>query len=282
MYNKNMEKVKVGLALGSGGLCGVSHIGFLQVLEENNIKIDMISGISMGAIVGGLYASGYSLKDLEKIALNINKKDIIGINLFKIFKESLVGSKKIENFLNTLAQDKKIEDSKIKFYAQATNLKTGKLHTFEKGSLVEALRATSAMPGIMPPVKKDDTYYVDGGVACTVPFKILNKKGADVIIAVNCLNEYGLDELPKGSINTFMSSYDCTQYLYWKLDKETNKDKYDLYCFDNTKGVNPLSLDSKNIKKLIESGRQSALKYLDEIKEIISKKQEKLDKTLEI
>lgn len=268
-----MEKVKLGLALGSGGLCGISHIGFLQVLEENNIKIDMISGTSMGAVVGGLYASGMSLKEMEEIALKLNKKDLIAINYFKILKESLFDGIKLEKYLDKLVKTKNIEDAKIPFYAQATNLKTGELHTFDKGSFVEAMRASSAVPGIFPPVKKDDTFYVDGGVIETVPYKILKEKGANIIIGVNCLNEFKLTELPKGTIGTLMSAYDCTQCVAWKLDKELNKNCYDLYCFDNTEGVNPLSLELSSIKTLLESGRQSALKYLDEIKNLIDKKQ---------
>lgn len=270
-----MKKVKVGLALGSGGLCGVSHIGFLQVLEENNIKIDIISGTSMGAIVGGLYASGMSLKEMEEIALNINKKDIIAINYFKILKESLFDGNKLEKYLKNLVKTENIEDAKIPFCAEATDLKTGKLKTFDKGDFVEAMRASSAVPGIFPPLKKDDTFYIDGGVVEVVPYKILKEKGADIIIGVNCLNEFKLDELPKGTIGTVMAAYDCTQCVAWKLDKELNKNEFDLYCFNNTEGINPLSLELASIKTLIESGRQSALKYLDKIKEIISKKQEK-------
>ena len=268
-----MKKVKLGLALGSGGLCGVSHIGFLQVLEENNIKIDMISGISMGAVVGGLYASGMSLKEMEEVALKINKKDIISINYFKILKESLFDGNKLEKYLKNLVKTENIEDAKIPFLAEATDLKTGKLKIFDKGSFVEALRASSAVPGIFPPIKKDDTFYVDGGVIETVPYKILKEKGADIIIAVNCLNEFKLEVLPKNSIGTFMASYDCTQCMAWKLDKELNKNDYDLYCFDNTEGINPLSLELSSIKKLLESGRQSALRYIDEIKNLIDKKQ---------
>ena len=87
------------------------------------------------------------------------------------------------------------------------------------------------------------------------------------------MNEFKLEVLPKNSIGTFMASYDCTQCMAWKLDKELNKNEYDLYCFDNTEGINPLSLELSNIKTLIESGRQSALKYIDEIKNLIDKKQ---------
>ena len=282
-YNIIMEKkVRVGLALGSGGLCGVAHVGFLQVLEENGIKVDMVSGISMGAIVGGLYASGVSPKELEEIALKIEKKDILGLNAFKVLKESVFTGKKIENFLNKLVKVKNIEDADIQFYAQAVDLMNGTMHTFDKGSIVDAMRASSAIPGLLSPVYLNDTCYIDGGSIDTVPFKILKDKGADVVIAVNCLNNYKLDKKPKGSLSTFLHSYDVLAEQLWKLNKRLYKDYYDVYCFDNTEGVNPISIDIENIKKLLESGRQSAYKYLDKIKQIIQKKQNNLENSLDL
>lgn len=267
-----MGKIKVGLALGGGGLCGIAHIGFLQVLEENNIQIDMISGISMGAIIGGLYASGVSLKELEERAIKIDKKDILGLNAFKILKESLFSGKKIGNYLSSVLKTENIEDAKIKFYAQACDLLSGDMYTFEKGKFVDALRASSAIAGLFSPVFLNDTCYVDGGAIESVPFKVLKEKGADVVIAVNCLNDNKLDKLPSGSIATFMASYNITQNMVWRLSKIVDKKYYNLYCFDNTKGVDPISVKLENVERLIESGRKSAHRYLNRIKKLIEKK----------
>ena len=109
----------------------------------------MIAGISMGSIIGGLYASGMTTEEMEKNALILNKKDIIELNSFKIVKESLLSSKKMEKFLKILCKVENIEDCKIKFFSQAADIKTGKMHTFEDGSIVDAMRASSAIPAIL-------------------------------------------------------------------------------------------------------------------------------------
>jgi len=274
-----MDNFKIGIALGGGGMCGIAHIGFLQVLEENNIKIDMISGISMGAIIGGLYASGVSCDELIKISSKLKKNDIIETNMFKILKESLPTSNKIEKFLKKYLKAEKIEDCKIKFYPQAADMIKGELHTFENGSMIEAMRASSAIPGIFPPIKKDKTYYVDGGVIENVPFKILKEKGADVIIAVNCLSNYTREELPKNTINMLINCFECAQWYEWKTNKEFYKSCYDLYCFDNNSSIKPFCTDIKVIPNLIESGRESAKKYIAIIKKLLKKKKKILKNT---
>ncbi len=272
------KKLKIGLALGCGGMCGLAHIGFLKALEENGIKVDMISGISMGAVVGGLYASGLSVKELENFALTLKKNEVIELNAFKIVKESLFSGRKIEKYLNKIVKVQNIEDAKIKFYAQAMDIVTGKLHTFENGSLVEAIRASSAIPGIFSPVYKDGICYVDGGVLESVPFKILKERGADVIIAVNCLNEYKLTEIPKSSIAMLIASFDCLQYTVWKYSKEIFKDYYDIYCSDAVEGVSPLSTDVKIIPHLIEKGKEKSETFMADIKKIIEEKTKELNK----
>lgn len=274
MYNKYMENFKVGLALGSGGLCGIAHIGFLEVLEENNIQIDMIAGISMGAVVGGLFASGLSSKKIKEMALDLSKSDIIELNYFKMLKQSLLSARKIENYYQKYLIAKNIEESKIEYCSQAMDVLTGKLYTFDKGSFIEAIRASSAIPGIFPPIEKNETYYIDGGVVECIPYNILKEKGADVIIAVNCLNEYKETQLPKNSIDMLIDAFNCMNYNVWKNSKEKYKDNYDIFCHDNTEGVNPLSTNLSPIPKLIESGRKSAEKYLEEIKKIIELKKE--------
>lgn len=275
-----MKKLKVGVALSGGAICGVAHISFLRTLEENGIKIDMISGISMGSVVGGLYASGMPLKDMETIVKSLSKNDILEVNIFKMLKEGIFSGKRIEKTLREYLKVENIEDAKIKFFAQATDLKTGKLHTFEKGSFIEAIRASTAIPGIFSPVYKNDTVYVDGGIVDNVPFRILKEKGADVIIVANCLNDYNLKETPKSTMslvtNAFMSMIDTS----WKINKEYYKDCYDIYCFDATEDLYPLSTNFKDIPRILESGRKAAEKYVFEIKDIIEKKKKSL-KTLD-
>jgi len=274
-----MKKLKVGVALSGGGICGVSHISFLKVLEENGIKIDMISGISMGSVVGGLYASGMPLKDMETIVKSLSKNDILEINVFKMLKEGIFTGKKIEKTLSEYLKTENIEDAKIEFFAQAADLKTGKLHTFERGSFVEAIRASTAIPGVFAPVYKNNTVYVDGGIIDNVPFRILKEKGADVIISVNCLNDYKLNETPNNTISLVASSFFNMIDVIWKNDKEKYKDCYDIYCFDNTENISPFSTNFKDIPKILEAGKKAGEKYIFDIKDIIEKKKKLLKNT---
>ena len=280
-YNESMEnnnkKLKIGVALGGGGVCGFAHIGFLQVLEENGIVPDIISGVSMGAIVGAFYASGYSLKETEEFAKSIKTSDLIGLNAFRILKEGLASHKKIERFLNKHLKVKTFEELKVPFFAGATDLRTGKSHYFRSGDLVKALRASTSIPGIFKAVEENGTAYVDGGMSENVPFKILRKEGADVVIALDCVEPYDNKELPKNSIAALMQSLLLQQSVATGAIAKHFEDRYDIYCIDSTEGTNPQKMDFKMIPKAIESGRQCALKNLDKIKEIIENKQKVLE-----
>lgn len=267
------ENLKIGVALGGGGMCGVAHVGFMQQLLESGIKVDAISGISMGAIVGGLYASGMNFDEMEKVAKALSKKDIIELNYFKILKEGLISSKKIERFLKKNVKTENIENGKIEFYAGACDLLTGKLHFFDKGSFVTALRASSAIPAIFPPVYANNTCYVDGGTCENVPFNILKEKGVDVIIAVDCLSEYSKDRLPNGSFSTLVYAMDVMQRQLIDQNKRHNKKNFDIYCYDITEGVYHTDTNFKVIPKLIENGRECAKEYIKKIKKIIEKKE---------
>lgn len=271
-YNEIMSKIKVGLALGVGGACGVAHLGFLQALEESGIKVDMIAGASMGAIIGGLYASGVSLEELESLSKSLTKGDIIELNVFKILKEGLFTGKRLEKYLSEHLKCKNIEDTKIKFVAQATDIKTGKIKVFEEGSMVDALRASSAIPGIFTPVYKDNTCYIDGGAVEPVPFRILKERDMDVVIAVNCLSDYKDEQTPKNTFNILIDSMNLMIDNTWKNDKEKYKDYYDIYCFDGLEDVNPVSIDIESISRSIAYGKTIGFKYADEIKKIIEEK----------
>jgi len=274
-----MKKLKVGVALSGGAICGVAHIGFLKVLEENGIKIDMISGVSMGSVVGGLYASGMNINDMETAVKYLTKNDLLDLNVFKMLKEGIFAGKKIEKTLSEYLKVENIEDAKIKFFAQATDLKTGELYTFEKGPFIEAMRASTAVPGVFAPVAKNDTLYVDGGVVDNVPFRILKEKGADVVIAVNCLNDYKNRNMPKNTMSIITSSFMLAVEIITKNNMERYKDDYDIYCFDTTENVDFFSTNFKDIPRILEAGKKAGEKYIFEIKDIIEKKKKLLKNT---
>ena len=266
------DNFRVGFAFGGGGMCGVAHIGFLEVLEENNIPIDVISGISMGAIVGGFFASGLKAKEMENLVLKLAKNDIIEVNFFRLLKESLLTSRKIKGVIESNLVEKNIENAKIKFYAGACNLETGKLEYFESGLFSDAMLCSSAIPGIFPPVGKDNKIFVDGGVVENVPFNKLKEEKVDVIFAIDCLGEYKKNKISSNTFSYLTSSFEVMQKILIENNKTLNKENFDLYIYDSTDGVNHIDTDFKLIPKLIESGRRSAEQNLEEIKKIIKKK----------
>ena len=159
---------KIGLCLGSGGARGLAHVGVLQVLEENGIIPDIISGCSAGAIFGAVYAAGTNLYLLEKYLGTVEARTIVDMGI-PIHGGFLSGDK-IEELVLTLTHDLSFGETKIPFVCIATDLVTGEMKVFEEGKLHRAVRASMAVPGVFTPAVIDGHYYVDGGVLEELPF----------------------------------------------------------------------------------------------------------------
>ena len=210
---------RVGLALSGGGARALSHIGILRALEEEQIPVDMIVGTSMGSIVGGLYSSGYSLSELDSIALNTKWNELFTVEqsnrneLFvdqKITEDKAIFSLRIDgftpvlpkslssgergaNFLNLLALNAPIKaedynNLKFRYRAIATDLVYGKKYIFDQGPLGIAMQASSSVTLLLPPVIKDTLTLVDGGLVANIPVKETRKLGADIVIAANAVS----------------------------------------------------------------------------------------------
>jgi NTE family protein len=189
----NIKQPKIGLALGSGGARGLAHIGVIKVLEENNIPIDFIAGSSIGAMVGGFYASGLNIKELEEIALGTDWRRIFSTLLEPSFKKGLIGGEKLKTFIEQHTDRKNFETCKIPFAAVATDLKTGEIVVLDEGEMAPAIRASISIPLIFKPVEIDGRTLADGGLSAPVPAEITRKMGADIVIAVN-LDKHYYDE----------------------------------------------------------------------------------------
>jgi len=185
---KHFKKKKVGLVLGSGGAKGLSHIGVIKFLEDNDIKIDFITGSSIGALIGGAYASGLSIKEIEDIALETDLTSTAKLFSPGFGKSGLVTGSKVQDFLTSILGDKNIEYLKIPFTAIATDIITGEEILFNKGNLVEAIRASISIPIVFQPVIWNNLVLVDGGLVNPVPINVAREMGADYIIAVNILS----------------------------------------------------------------------------------------------
>ncbi|MEN2983716.1 MAG: patatin-like phospholipase family protein [Dictyoglomaceae bacterium] len=181
-----MRKIKIGLVLGSGGAKGLSHIGVLKILERENIKIDCISGSSIGAIIGGFYAKGYSSKELEDIALSISRKDIYEFIDFTPSLQGIIKGDKILNFLKNFLGDIEFSQLKVPFLAVAVDLITGEKIVFTKGKVLSAIRGSISIPVIFQPYPFDNKLLIDGGVLSPLPVEELKEyQKPDLIIGVN-------------------------------------------------------------------------------------------------
>ncbi|MBN1153537.1 patatin-like phospholipase family protein [candidate division KSB1 bacterium] len=180
-----MSKINIGLVLGSGAARGLSHIGILKVIERIGIPIDIIVGTSMGAIIGGAYAAGISLQEMERAFCDINWFQILKmIAPSRLQLQGLFDGENIKDFMKSRFGDHIIEQLDKKFACVATDFHSGEEIVLEKGSLIDALRASMSIPLFFSPVKINGQYLVDGGVVNPVPIDIARKLGADIVIAV--------------------------------------------------------------------------------------------------
>lgn len=181
------KKPKVGLALGSGSARGLAHIGVLKVLKTEGIPIDVVTGTSIGALIGSIYAAGREVKTLEKLVLNTDWKKTVALFLPTLSKSGLVNGRKVEALLKTFVGNKKFEELQCPFAAVATDIESGEEIVIAQGDLIRAIRASISLPGIFTPVRYGDRFLVDGGMVDPIPADVARRMGADIVIAVNVI-----------------------------------------------------------------------------------------------
>ncbi|MCE9499780.1 MAG: patatin-like phospholipase family protein [Leptospira sp.] len=173
-----------GLALGGGGARALAHIGLIKVLERSGIKIDFISGASMGAVIGALYSRGETPESMEKFFI----KNFTGID--SVFDPTLpvyafYKGKKMERMLRAVFENELIENLPIPFSTSAVDLQDGEEYIFDKGFVWEALRSAISLPAVFPPFVLQEHMLIDGGMLNNVPVSLVKKKGADIVLGVN-------------------------------------------------------------------------------------------------
>jgi len=190
-----MKKKKVGLALGGGAARGVAHIGVLETLERSGIPIDMIAGTSAGAAVGALYAQGKNTDELKKLVKGWNWLQRAQAIDLALPRSGFIAGHRIKKLLRSIIGDVNFDDLNIPFACVATDVMTGEEVVINRGSVLEAVRASISVPIIFSVVKYGGRYLVDGGLVNPVPVSVLKDMGADFIIAVNVTPR--LDRVPE-------------------------------------------------------------------------------------
>lgn len=177
---------KVALVLGGGAARGFAHVGVLRVLEEEGIPVELIVGTSVGSLVGAIYADGKDSRQLEQIAVALDRGDFFDFSARRaVFGVGLANGEKLARFVEENVSHRRIEDLPIPFAAVATDLDTGERVVLSGGSVVEAVRASCAIPGVFEPVRARGRLLVDGGVVANLPVAVARELGADVVIAVD-------------------------------------------------------------------------------------------------
>jgi len=196
------KAVKVALVLGAGAAKGFAHVGVLKVLEANHIPVHMVVGTSVGSLVGSLYAYGYPAYDLQKIAMGLERGELVDLT---VPDNGFVKGELLEAYVNRMIRGTTIENLRIPFYAVATDIGSGQEMVFGKGNTGMAVRASCSIPGIFQPVRIGDRTYVDGGVVSPVAVDAARRLGADVVIAV-AISGGVSGVLPETTLDTIFQS----------------------------------------------------------------------------
>ncbi|MCX7736038.1 MAG: patatin-like phospholipase family protein [Candidatus Kapabacteria bacterium] len=289
---QNIRSPKIALVLSGGGARGLAQIGALKELEKAGIKFDYIVGTSIGAIIGALYASGYTASELESIVLNANWNEILSLtdehlrsfyfldqkeindrnfltfrfNDFKfVVPEGLSSQLKYHQFLQELLYKAPyqaygdFDNLKYPFRAVATDLVSGEPITFSKGNLLLAIKASSTIPLVNKPIKIDSMIFVDGGIFQNIPVEAAMEYNPDIIIAINTISGLQQTEDLDNVLNV------ADQVLSVLMKKFSDKSSF-LTDFLITPELNRHSnSDFTNIPFLIEAGSFAASKYIEKI-----------------
>jgi NTE family protein len=189
--------MKTGIALGGGGAKGLAHIGVIKVLEEYGIFPHIISGTSIGALIGALYLLKGDIHAVEEYALSFENTNLYPYLVPRPSSSGLISEKRIQTFLNGIFGRKRFEDLNKPFFCTAADIRRGREVMFDRGSLQRAVRASISIPVIFKPVRLRKSYLVDGGLINPVPVDILKKNGSDFTIAINVITQRPLRPRPR-------------------------------------------------------------------------------------
>ena len=255
------QPAKVAVVLGAGVSRGFAHVGVLKVLEAQKVPIHLIVGTRAGSFVGSIYASGSDAFHVQKMALAIQKDEVVDLT---IPDNGFIRGEKLESFVNKAVQNAAIERLKIRFRAVATNVQTGEEVVFVTGNTGKAVRASCSIPGVFQPVRIGDKSYVDGGLVSPVPVNAARKAGADVVIAVD-ISAGVAKTLPQGILETILQSIDI---MYAKI-AEVQIRNADVVIRPRVSHINSSDFDRRH--EAILEGEKAAAETLPQIQQILNK-----------
>lgn len=266
-------KTSIGLALGSGGVKGLAHIGVIKTLEKHGIQINFIAGSSIGALVGAHYASYKDSEKLENAAVNFDKSQAFFL-LDPTLHGGIIKGKKVENLVALMLERNNFENLTIPFAAVATDFVTAQPVVIRRGDLAEAVRASISVPSFFQPVSIEEKLLADGGLSNPIPVDVVREMGAGIVIAVNLDNIYpdkpenidaitSFSRLPIQSINILR--YHLAQYAAKTADLVIEPRVY----LNGIIGWNDF-FNTNRVKEIIKKGETAAEETLPKLQELIA------------
>lgn len=186
----------LGLVLGGGAAKGYAHIGVLKVLEEEGIQPDLIVGASMGALIGGFYAAGYTAQEIADVARTVDADRKRWLFAWQLSKKGFVDGTNVIRYIEKYLNNKKIEKLPIKFAVVTSDIEKYKEVVISTGNLIKAIRAAIAIPGVFTPLEYKGRVLIDGGFVNPLPIRVAQQLGAKKIIAVNVLRRINYQSKP--------------------------------------------------------------------------------------
>lgn len=258
-----MDRKKIGIALSGGGARGFAHVGVLKALADNNIPIDLVSGVSAGSFVGGALAAGLKPADIIEIGKRVSWFGVAG---FSYSPRGLLSNALLGTFVEQNFPVKRFEDLKIPFAAVACDLATGSEVVFrDAGDLAFAIRASCAIPGVfMPLTDAQGRSLIDGGAVTPMPTKAVQKLGADIVIAVDVLTcGSSFASTPSTLVGTFVQA----AMLLIRNASKNQHYRADVVIEPMIAHIRPDEISKRD--ELIALGEQAALEKIGEIRSVI-------------
>ncbi len=265
------KKLKIGLALGSGGAKGLAHIGVIKVLEKNNIPIGFIAGSSIGALVGAYYAIYKDVGKLEKVALSTNWRTAL-LLLDPSLSGGFVKGTKVEGLIKGWFNGYSFDDLKIPLTTVATDLISGQEVDMADGDLTKAVRASISVPFIFKPIKHNGYLLADGGLSNPLPDDVARQMGADIVIAVNLDNKFFNNDLDENILSIPKTGVRALNIIRYHFARNCSRSG-DIIIEPKVEEVGLVGwnkfFNGQESKEIIKAGEVAAIKALPQIKNFI-------------
>lgn len=258
---------KLALVLSGGAAKGYAHIGVIKTLEKYKIKPDLIVGTSMGALVGGMYASGKSCEDLINMAQSFNSLGNFSLS-GTLFRGHLLDSRKVDKILQNELGDMLQTNCKIPFVAVATDMTKGKEAHLQNGLLRQNIRASISIPGVFKVQEINGKKYVDGGLCNNLPENVAhNILPNAVIVSVDCIGKYA-DQVENLKLDTLENVLNATTILTQNIVRLRRR-YADLRIVISQPDVSQLDFNAEKVNLAVSYGELATEKYINNIKELL-------------